>query len=380
MMERKEYVRQNYQFRLATEKDTPFLQAIDRSVSMPSQYGIELSFTHNPNFFTAIRTGSKQTQVIVCEDIVNNTVIGVGIRSIRDAYIDGQKQSIGYLSNLRSLPQERGQLHLLMEGYKYLKQLHGDNKVPFYITTVLEGNRGVQRLFTSNRLGLPIHEEYGLFATHLIPLYQRNPKISSSESVLRTTRENAEKVTTFINGKMSQYQFAPFYSSEDLTGESGSLPVFDISNLYVYYRDGNILGVMGVWDQSSFKQTILTKYGDPKIKYARPLYNAWSRIAGGLQLPKEGGQFRNIFAVMVAIRNDDPKIFNCLLDHIIAEWSQRGYTYLTLGLDRNHPLHDYAQKRADDTLLSRLYLAYWNDHKPTLPVKNKVFYLEAATL
>ena len=99
-MERKGRLQQNYQFRTATEADVKFLLAIDRKVSMPSQYGIHICFLHEPDFFTAARAGYDETQVIVCEDISNNQIVGVGSRSIREAFVNGHKQFIGDLSNL----------------------------------------------------------------------------------------------------------------------------------------------------------------------------------------------------------------------------------------------------------------------------------------
>ena len=269
---------------------------------------------------------------------------------------------------------------MLTEGYNYLRRLHQDDRVPYYTTTILEENVGVQKLLASRRFGLPIYDEYGRYETHLIPLYRKGREIKTSKSVQRATLDDIDQIVDFVIQEMSRYQFAPYYRAGDLRGESGLLPIFDISNIYIYRQNGEIHGTIGVWDQSSFKQVVVDRFEDPKIKLVRPLYNTWSKIVGGLQLPKEGGQFKNLYTLMVAVRNDDVEIFNSLLNSVIADWSRRGYANIIVGFEERHPLCKSAEQMASDTLLSRTYLVYWGDNVPELPSKDNVFHLEVATL
>ena len=62
----------------------------------------------------------------------------------------------------------------------------------------------------------------------------------------------------------------------------------------VAWRDGGIVGVLGSWDQSGFKQEILADEG-PRLRRLRPAYDLLARAIGARPLPHPGEPIRTAF-------------------------------------------------------------------------------------
>src|SRR5947209_6357965 len=137
-----------FEFALAQETDDAALRALLHQIAMPGN--ITLSFPREPSFFLAEQAGRVTSQVLVCKDRQKGQIVGMGSRSIRTVYIDGEPMRVGYLSMLRGLPEARGNI-ALARGYRYLQTLHADGAVPYYFTTILDENADARMLLTSGR-------------------------------------------------------------------------------------------------------------------------------------------------------------------------------------------------------------------------------------
>lgn len=342
----------NYKFRLADpKKDNKSILDMEAQVTMPGPDGLMLSFQHKPYYFKAAMTGNKETQTILCIDKAKNEIVGIGARCIRDAYVDGKKQQIGYLANLRGTDRLRGST-LLFRGYEYLHKLHGDGKAVFYTTCILEDNKTAQRILTSGLPGLPVYEEYGKLQTFLIPIYGCFSKPLTSP-VTKANPEDMHKLAEFINEQNALFNFSPCYTINEIRHK----------NLFIYKHNGKIMGVAGVWDQSSYKQTVIASIEPMTFKVKFP------------------GVLKSIYLSFTAVKDDDPLIFTALLDKIKSDWSSKGFMYLNAGFDsRRINLTRVLKLAAEKLLESRLYLVYWKNESPELPKKESLFHLETATL
>ena len=117
---------------------------------------MRLSLEREPNFFRAAGIGNISTEVIVGREADTGRVVSTATRAIRRAYMDGVERSLGYLNSLRVIKDAAGST-LLARGYKYLRELHADAQTPYYVTTILDGNRTAEQILTSERAGLPAY-------------------------------------------------------------------------------------------------------------------------------------------------------------------------------------------------------------------------------
>jgi hypothetical protein len=117
-------------------------------------------------------------------------------------------------------------------------------------------------------------------------------------------------------------------------------------DIRVARKDGAIAGVIALWDQSAYKQSVIRGY------------SGWLRAAAPL-LPRPGTELRSAYASLICIANDDAAIFRSLLEEVYNLAAKRGFAYLLIGLDVRDPLLDIARAYSHVAYPSRLYLASW---------------------
>ncbi len=326
----------------------------------------------------AEQAGNLESQVIAMKESGTGAIVGFGCRSFRKVFVDGQVSTIGYLSGLRGLPEVRGGT-LLARAYRYLKQLHGDGKVPYYVTTIFDDNQHAKTLLESGRAGLPTYLPLGRLRTFLLPLYG-NRKESCGKVVRVETDDLLEPAGECINVFNGQHQFSPFYSTADLKGKTTLLPCFDHSNLYAYLRGSKVTATAGVWDQNSFKQTVVAGYSLP-YRFIRPLANAGARMGWSAKLPKVGSHFPYLYASFLSHALGYDEDLLSLIRQIMADWSQQGFAYLLVGVHEQNPLANQLQQMSAMALSSTVYMVYWDDAlTEALPSNNHTPHLEIATL
>ncbi len=352
------------------------LRAILRNTFMPGKIG--LSFQREPSFFLAEQAGNLGSQVITIKEKENGTIVGFGCRSFRQAYIDGQVSTIGYLSGLRCLPEFRGGT-LLARAYAYLKELHSDGKVPYYITTIMDDNKQAKALLESGRAGLPTYLPQGQLRTFALPLFGNKRKVSKNAVNVKTNDLSGSAVEC-LNTFNSQYQYSPFYSGADLQGKTDLLPCFDENNFYAIVRGSKVIATAGVWDQNSFKQTVVANYSFP-YQLIRPFTNLGAKLGRNAKLPKIGGQLPYLYASFLSHAPEHGEDLLSLIREIMADWSGRGYAYLLAGIHDQNPLANQLQQLAAMVLTSTVYTVYWEDLLTNaLPTSTLIPHLEIATL
>lgn len=363
-----------FEFMLAGEEEDEALRTLLRTISMPGE--ITLSFQREPSFFLAEQAGNLTSQVVMCKDQQTNQLVGMGSRSIRSVYIDGQPAHVGYLSMLRGIAEVRGSI-AFARGYRYLHALHADGAVPYYFTTILDDNINARALLTSGRAGLPVYEPLAQFLTYLIPLRKNRSRQRSSGLVSRVDRNQLPEVLSFLQNWNSQHQFAPVYVLADLLGESKLLPGFAWENLSIYQERGKVCGTLGVWDQQSFKQTVVTAYSR-KIRYVRPFYNLFAALVGNPGLPALGAEVKLLYATCLSGEAD---AFEALLRQACLDWSNQGYDYLSVGVCGENQLAATVARYATERIASTVYIVYWPQDVPvSLPGTDRPIHLEVATL
>jgi hypothetical protein len=365
--------RHRFEFSLAGEAEDEALRTLLRRISMPGN--ITLSFQREPSFLLAEQAGSIASQVMICKDRTKDQIVGMGSRSIRNAYIDGKPARTGYLSMLRGVPEARGNI-ALARGYRYLRTLHADGAVPYYFTTILDDNIDAKNLLTSTRGGLPVYQPVARLITYLIPLRRNRQRKSARNAVSRIDQRQLPQAITFLQQWNSQHQFAPVYTLEDMLGQSKLLPAFSWENFYTYKEQSEICGTLGVWDQHSFKQTVVTAYSR-KMQLLRPFYNLYATITGNPRLPPTGSQIKLLYASFLS---GSESAFEALLNQIRIDWSGKGYDYLSTGICEDSKLSPIASRYATQQISSTIYIVYWQDESVTLPGADRPVHIEIATL
>jgi hypothetical protein len=160
-----------------------------------------------------------------------------------------------------------------------------------------------------------------------------------------------------LNEHNRRCQFTPCWTTEELTAlEPLGLRAPD----FQFAGDGSKTdGVAALWDQRSFKQTVVRGYA-PWLELTRPVLNVLARFTGEPRLPAVGKIVAHAFVSQLAVAADDDDAFFALLSGLRRLAARRGIELLTAGFDANDPrlmaLRKYFRGRE---YRSRLYLVRW---------------------
>lgn len=355
--------------RLATRADDALIRAVLRRNSMPG--AMALAFAHEPSFFDAIEVEGYDPQVVVGEQ--DGQLVGAGLVAMRRVYLNGETAEVGYLSSLRTDPAIRGTT-ALARGYRFYRQVHEvQQRVPFYLSTIMEDNNTARELLTSGRAGLPSYHEIGRYHTTAIPLLSQGKlRLPAGIRIVAGSAVGAEEIAAFLCETGRTRQFYPAYTAEELQAPTGLLRGLVLDDFAVALAGDRILGVMAAWNQLPFRQHVVTGY-QGWLRWARPLL--------GSLLPPPGEPVRSLLAACVAIRNDDPAVFRALLRHLLRVHAGGAHCFLFVGLAGNDPLLPVACEPWHLTLHSRIYVVEWGDGRAAVrTLDDRVPYLELGSL
>jgi hypothetical protein len=265
---------------------------------------------------------------------------------------------LGYLGQLRIDRRYRGRW-LVSRGYSLLKRLHDRDPLPGYLAAVTEGSReaaGV--LVEKSRKVFPAFRPMADYCTLALPA-GRSACVSATgaSGIAAATAGEIPEIARFLRTEGPRRQFFPVWDEARLNALINGLGL-RIDDLQVARRNGSIAGLMGLWDQSAYKQNVVHSY-EGWAKLALPLYNAGAHWLQRPQLPRAGETIRNGYAAFVCIADDDAAVFGDLLTATLRRAAACGLDYLLLGLDTRDPLFVAARKRPHILYRSRLYLAEW---------------------
>lgn len=327
---------------------------------------ISVSFRREPSFFDAAVVDGQFRQIIVGRDhLAGDAIIGFGSRSIREAYVNGRVEPVGYLSGLRLAPEYRHYGAVVARGFRFFKELHGDGRAKLYLTTIAEGNERAMAVLARGRAGMPAYHPAGVFHTAAIPLSRgrARPADFSNEGLeIRAARaDDAPEIARFLNQHGPRRQFFPAYRQQDFFDEPGTFRDLRPEDVLLAFRRGELVGTLGLWDQHEFKQTVVNAYS-PALRTLRPLINLASRVAGRPSLPKPGGAFHYLTAAIPVVADDDERVFSALLNHALALRAGGEAEYLLLGLHERDPLLPVARRLRGATWYRTLFfLVCWQD-------------------
>jgi hypothetical protein len=187
------------------------------------------------------------------------------------------------------------------------------------------------------------------------------------------------RIAEALNDWNRRHQFAPPYDARDLMGRTHLLPGFAWRDLLVVRDGDSIVGTLGIWDQRSFKQTVVAGYS-PRMRLTRMPYNGYAAVRGLPGLPPAGDSVATVHGAFLSAAGDDPAIADALVAAARARWGGRGISYLAIGVAADHPLAAALSRHASRELHSLAYAVYWPDgQRPSFDRRRRI-HLETATL
>ena len=359
----------NLSVTIASAADDEGLRRLARTQAMPGR--VRLAFCREPDFSLGCAVTGDDHTVLVARAESDGDVVGVACRSTRRVFLNGCETRIGYLGQLRVDPRCRGRW-LVSRGFAMLGELHREDPVPAYLASIVEGNdEATAVLVTHRRRGFPLFREIARYVALALPVSGwraagwRRMFHRRWDAPVGQHSASIEEISAFLRRYGAARQLMSVWTPEALQ-RLRNLGLGD-DDIHVVRKDGGIAGVMALWDQSAYKQSVIRGY------------SGWLRAAEPL-LPRAGTEVHSVYASLVCVADDDPDVFAALLRETYAAAASKNFDYLLVGFDLRDPLLAVARSHAHVAYPSRLYLASWPGGPRHESLDSRPTYVDIATL
>lgn len=335
------------EFGIASQSDDAEIRRLLRENPMPGQISITLE--REPNYLADADLPGERKQTIIARD--KGRLVCAGACCVRKRFVNGFPRDVGYLGGLRLDAAYAGRFDILRRGYEFFRKTQTGAPADFYFTSIASDNERARRVLERGLPGMPEYAFLGEFVTALVSV-TRGKK---DATVLRQVKTG--ELTELINEGNQTRQFAPCWTDKELIAmEQLGLRQSD----FVALRDERkIAGCGAIWDQRSFKQTVIRGYA-PWLKLARPAVNAFGQTLHRPRLPEVGEALPNAFACHLAGRPESLDSFVSLIRLLQNEAAQRDIQLLTLGFASNDPRLNAMRKHFRfRAYRSRIYVVRW---------------------
>jgi hypothetical protein len=360
----------------AAPEDDAAIRSLLRREPMPGR--ISVTFEREPDFWLGCKVTGDDCRVLVARQAGRSEIVGLACRSTRDVFINGAVRRLGYLGQLRVDSRYRGQW-LVSRGFSKLKQLHDADPLPAYLVSIVDNNREATGVLVKHRRrGFPVFHAVADFRTLAIHVNRAKSESRGDIAIAPAHTNELADVARFLNLHGAARQFSSYWTEEALAQLS---PLgLTAGDLRIARRDHQIVGIAGLWDQSSYKQTVVRAYSG-WLKFMMPLYNKGAPFLGRRKLPRPCDQILSAYASPFCIANNDLFVCRALLRDLLNLAQSRGFHTLLIGLDANDPLMKAAREYSHVVYPSRIFLAEWpNGESIHEQLDRRPAYVDIATL
>lgn len=344
---------------------------------VPVGRGIVATLEREPSFFEACRVHGE-AQVCVGRNRETGRLVGMGTRAISRAYINGSEATLGYLADLRLLPEYRNGL-LLGRAYRFLRELHADGRARLYTTVIFAGNDLALRTIASGRGGLPSYHDLGVMHYPGINLTRHVPERRGDFQIVNGSERQLPEIVACLNRNAARRQFAPVHSVSDFR-PGGRWVGLTAENFLTVVRNGEVVAALAVWDQRAFKQTRIVRY-EGLYRWVAPCSNALHGLVRTPRFPHPGEIVPYCYFAFLSVDGDDLAICRALLRAAINRGVEAGYLYAMISAHERDPLLAEIRKYRATPFAGRLFCVTHQDGEEEFRrLDGRVPAAEAATL
>ena len=350
---------------------------------IPMDGNISMSLGIDPDCFINAGIQNQEIELFVCRQ--NKRVIGIFSVGKRTVFCNSKPKLIRYFSDLRIHPDFQKSL-LLMKITRFIKTNIID-KDEFIYSIVFSENKLMTDMIAKvdqasmnnksliKRASLPRFSLCGSYYSYMVSLKRRR-KIKKTNHVIKKAKKNDIKaIQLFFSREAHKKQWYPSYDFSVL--QDNYYHGLNISDFYLAFKDGKIVGITGVWDQRGFKQTIINRY-TRYLKLVRPVINILAKITKGFNLP-ETGKILNYFTLHTILTKDNnQEIFKDIVEKIYKDNYQSEFSYFLCGLDKNDSLCNIFNGFTKRVVHGNIYSVSFDYLKNTSITPN--YYFEAARI
>lgn len=360
--------------RLGTPADNDKMQALVSKITMPGP--AVMCFQRSPDFFTGAKVIGDEFVLTVADDSERPDVLaGLTVISGRDLYISGHKRRVYYSGDTRVDPfyRRRG-----IASDMFVEQKKFRTGTDLLQGIVLKENTAP--LDAAKRTAEGVLFDYWIshaIETSFIFTRKIKPRIPAGVEIRPATAADVPAMQAFFDREAPRRNGYPAYEFAKVLSKDPYYAGLSIGDYALAFKDGQIIGMLGGWDQKAYKQTRIMGF-KPVIAAIRPLYNLYASLFGGFRLPPVGGVLNYLTLHTTLIAHDDKAIYQALIDWIMAHQGQK-YDALACAVTHGDPLESVPRSYKRQKLFSsHFWLSYGDDPRPG--IDQRPLYVELGRL
>jgi hypothetical protein len=233
-------------FAVADEADEAAIRRLLRE--NPMRGAVSVTFEREPDYFRAANLAGGEDQTIVAYE--EGRLVCLGRCTTRECWVNGRATTVGYLAELRLDASARRRFAIVRDGYQFFRARQNDH---LHFTSIASDNERARRLLESGARGMPVYSLLGELVTLLIAV-PRRPRPAKLR-VQSATHDHVPALQTLLNQHGEHHQLATVWSKERLLSLARhGLP---LERLLIVIESGSIIACGALWDQRSFRQTVI---------------------------------------------------------------------------------------------------------------------------
>ncbi len=193
---------------LASEKHSQEILELSENIQMQTESG-GLKFDRNPDFFALSKIQGEKTYTFLFRNS-DNSLTGYGCVSITPMMIKGQKEYLGYTSDLRFSPNMEKETkiqfyqfyELLIKEFKNISEL---SSCQYIIASILDGNVAAKKVMVDKRgqnkghlIHRPFYSYSNINVIGSLPLHKIN------HNIVRAQEKDHEEIINFLTTDSNQ--------------------------------------------------------------------------------------------------------------------------------------------------------------------------------
>lgn len=363
-------------------------QALRALIAVPmTTKGVQISFQREPSYFKASDILYRHKLHVVIEDTEHQKNVACYSNGHRPCYVDKAIQNVRYASDLRVDPNYRGKSLVKVLGRHVKQILHEPD---FSQMIIFNDNYAARAAIQTGKSGIPDYYDEGLIETltltHLgnkrtIKAFL-NHRTETEMSEMKSCQARPEHITAmnrFIAEMSQHYNFIPAYNFAELHAGHPYFSGLQLSDFQLYFQDGKLVGMFGLWDQHTIKQTKILHYSSA-IGLIRPIYNVLTKVTKGMPLPKLGDSVRYHVLHSLLCHPQQLALHHSMLEDAQKISKQRGVGVVSFTLSHQDPRFQLNQFYKGERLTGMHgFISFQGDPRPKFN-KHLIPYLEVGRI
>jgi hypothetical protein len=311
--------------RRASRADNELL--VDLMAHVPMEGSLALSTRRDPDFFALYEMQRGSAHAFTYDD---GKMQGMAAALVRDGFLDGARQKVGYLGDLRIRGASKARRAFPFAFGKFFADVVAETQCEHYITGVIASNALATRSLTARKKGREAQPYYHPLARFEMASVQmilpRRPRTVSGVVVTTATPDDVPAIAAFLAADHARRPFGYRFDDGEFEHRLARWPGFTLDATFVARRHdarGAIVGVCTAWDPTPVKRYRVMRYAS-NMRAIKVAVDLASKIVRCPALPDVGEDFRSLYLTNLSVADDSPVVLRAIVERIYQHaWRER---------------------------------------------------------